>query len=84
MTTNCTKPVKRRSTSLQRDKGKLRCLIVTIYPGNYIGLRPEGTRREETITLGAAYDVAVKMRVATERADKARAKKEKHKLIGRK
>lgn len=75
MTTFLTKPVKRKSTSLTRDAGKMRAIIVTLYPGNYVGLRPEGTRREETITLGAMYDVAIKMRVSAARAEKAKAKK---------
>lgn len=75
MTTELTKPVRRRSNEYRRDRSKMRRIIVAIYPGGYIGLRLEKTRREETIPILAAYDVAVKMRVAGERAERARAKK---------
>lgn len=65
--TDLRKPVKRRSSELKRDRGRMRRIVVTLYPAGYIGLRLEKTRREETLPLIAAYDVAVKMRVALER-----------------
>ncbi len=73
--TDLDKPVKRRSGFSVRDAGKMRRLVVTLYPHGFIGLRPEKTRREETIGLHAAYDAAVKMRVARERAERAAARK---------
>ena len=73
--TDLNKPVRRRSNAFKRDRSKLRRIVVTIYPGDYLGLRLEKCRQEETLPLTAAYDVAVKMRVAAERADRAAAKK---------
>lgn len=57
-----------------RDGSKQRRLVVTLLPGDVLGLRPEGTRRNEYIDLHACYDRAVKMRVASEQADKRRAR----------
>jgi hypothetical protein len=74
MTTQLTKPVKRRSNEKRHDRGKYRAIIVTIYPAGFIGLRLEGTRREETISIEVVYERAVKMRVAFERAEKKKAR----------
>lgn len=52
-----------------------RRIVVTLDSGDLIGLRPERTRRIEYITVAAAYDMAVKQRVAFERAQKRKAKK---------
>jgi len=79
MTTECTKPVRRKMNHTERYRGKQRPMIVSIHPGGYIGLRLEGTRQMETIPIGAVYYVAIKMRCAKERADKAKAKKDKAK-----
>lgn len=73
--TDLNKPVRRRSGFMVRDAGKLRKVVVTLYPHGFIGLRPEKTRREETLGLQAAYDVAVKMRVARQRAEEQAARK---------
>lgn len=75
--TDLTKPVRRRSNELKRDCGKLRRIVIAIYPAGFIGLRLEKTRREEVLPLSAAYDVAVKMRVAAERAERAARRKQK-------
>ena len=48
------KCVTRRSEEFIRDSTKLRRLVVTIYPAGFIGLRPEGTRHEETMTFKLA------------------------------
>lgn len=73
--TDLTKPVRRRTQELRRDRGKFRRIVVTIYPAGYLGLRLEKTRREEILPFAAAYDVAIKMRVAHERAERAKARK---------
>lgn len=77
MTTRLTKPVRRLSEEYRRDRSKMRRVVITIYPSGYIGLRLEKTRREETLPILAAYDTAVKMRVADERATRERLRKEK-------
>lgn len=74
--TDLRKPVSRRTDTTIRDAGKSRRLVVTLYPGDVIGVRPEKTRREERTTLAAVYDLAVKARVRLEQAEK-RARKAK-------
>jgi hypothetical protein len=64
------KPVTRHTETLVRDGAKRRNLVVTLYPGGVIGLRPSKTRREELLTLEVAYALAVRQRVAKERAEK--------------
>jgi len=68
MTTQLTKPVSRVSNEVIRDAGKFRNLVVTIYPSGLLGVRPQGTRREETLPLLHIYSLAVKARVMQERA----------------
>lgn len=69
------KPVSRKSSTLVRDRGKVRELVVTLYPNGTIGLRPIKTRHEEITTLDSIYSLAVKQRVAKERAEKLAKKK---------
>ncbi len=68
--TALTKPVTRRTENEIRDRGKRRPLVITLYLGGVIGLRPAKTRQEEIIGIEAVYDLAVKMRVAQERREK--------------
>ncbi len=77
MATKLTKPVKRLSASIVRDAGKIRNLVITLYPNDTIGLRPEKTRREEIVTLGSVYALAVRQRAMKEHAEKLAAKKAK-------
>ena len=74
MTTTLTKPVKRRTNeaTVIRDRSKYRKIVVTLYPAGYIGLRLEGTRKEETLPLDAVFSCAVKARVFRERMEKAK------------
>lgn len=64
------KPVTRHTDNAIRDGAKLRNLVITLYPGGVIGLRPEKTRREELLSVEAAYSLAIKQRVARERVEK--------------
>ena len=75
MTTKLEKQVSRVSKESVRDGSKWRKLVVTIYPNGTIGIRPQGTRREELSTLEGVYHSAVKARVAAARAAKLKAKK---------
>ena len=68
--TDLTKPVKRRTMTCVRDRGKSRRLVVTVYPNGTLGLRPEKTRHEEIITVDSCWSLAVKQRVAKEKAEK--------------
>lgn len=67
--------VTRRSEELIRDRSKYRRIIVSLHPGGFIGLRLEKCRKEETISIRAAYECAVQSRVRFERAQKAKGKK---------
>jgi uncharacterized protein YcfJ len=73
------KVTRRDDVSLVRDRGKLRRVIVTLYPGGTIGFRLEKTRKEEIITVAGAYHQAVKARVMKEQAEKRTAKAAKKK-----
>lgn len=75
MTTKLEKQVSRVSKETIRDGSKWRNLVVTLYPNGMIGIRPQGTRREEVTTLEGVYHNAVKARVAAVRASKLKAKK---------
>ena len=75
--TPLTKPVRRKTNEYRRDRSKLRAIIVSIYPAGYMGLRLEGTQREETIPIQAAYERAVKMRLAAEDQEKLKRKADK-------
>ena len=73
MTTKSTKPVSREMSAFVRDRG-MRPLIATLH-GSLLILRGKGLRREETIDIGACFDLAVKQRVCRERVEKKKAKK---------
>lgn len=75
--TDLNKPVKRKTNTMIRDRGRLRQIMITIYPNGTIGLRPMGTRQEEVLTMESCYSLAVKQRVAKERIEKLAAKKAK-------
>lgn len=75
MTTKLKKAVSRGTDELIRDAGKFRKLVVTIYPSGLIGIRPERTRREELMPITHIYSMAVKARVAAEKAEKAAKRK---------
>ena len=73
MTTALAKPITRRTVGRHRG----RRLVVTLQPGDLLELRPERTRRAELVTLAAVYDLAVRMRVAGELAERRAARKAK-------
>lgn len=52
-----------------------RPLVVTIYPGDIIGVRQARTRTEYTVPLSWVYSMAVKAEVARKKAEKSAAKK---------
>lgn len=64
--TPLTKAVYRRTVIPHRG----RRLVVGFESGDLISLRPERTRRHEYVPLAAVYDLAVKMRVAREQAER--------------
>jgi hypothetical protein len=68
------RPVTRRSDELYRDRSKFRRIVVTLHPAGYIGLRLEKCRREETLSLRAAYETAVQTRVMRQRTESRKGK----------
>jgi hypothetical protein len=68
------KAVTRRSEELYRDRSKYRRIVVSLYPAGFIGLRLEKCRREETLSMRAAYETAVQTRVMRERAQRRNGK----------
>lgn len=71
MTTPLQKKVVRRALAPHRG----RRLVVTLYPGDLIGLRHERCRAEEVVSLAGVYDFAVRMRVERERWKRAQERK---------
>lgn len=77
MTTKSTKPVTRETSAYVRDRG-LRPLIVTVH-GSLLELRAKGLRSRETLDLAAAYGIAVRARLAVEKAERKAARKARRK-----
>lgn len=67
------KPVKRRGCMPVMG----RTLAVTLYPGDVIGVRQSGTRKEYTLPLSWVYSLAVKTEVVRAKAERAALKKAK-------
>jgi hypothetical protein len=75
MTTKSTRAVTRESSAFVRDRG-LRPIIVTV-TGSILELRAKGLRQREVLDLASAYSIAVKQRLASEKAERAAARKAK-------
>lgn len=73
MPTHLQRPVTRQTEGRHRG----RPLVVTLYPGDIIGVRQARTRTEYTIPLAWVYDAAVKAEVTRQRAEKAKRKRER-------
>lgn len=70
MTTALEKPVKRVTNGTHRG----RTMVVTLYPGDVIGVRQSRTRKEYSIPLAWVYDAAVKAEVQRKRVEKKKAR----------
>ena len=68
--TDLKKRVSRRTIGLHRG----RRIMVSLEPGDMLGLRQERCRQTEYVSLAAIFDYAVKARVMSERAAKRKAK----------
>lgn len=73
--TELKKPVIRRTETIIRDRGRARSLVVSMLPGDVLGLRPLGTRKTEYVTFDSCYWLAIKQRVCRERIERKSAKK---------
>ncbi len=65
--TRAVKPVRRETAASLQG----RPIVVSIEPPSLIGLRLKGTRKTEYLPAEAAYWIAVKLRVADEKRQKA-------------
>jgi hypothetical protein len=70
MTIKSTRPVSRESCAVVRDK-RLRPVIVTVVR-DVIELRAKGFRSREILDVASCYYLAVRQRVASERAERRR------------
>ena len=70
-----TKPITKRVEDFVRSQGKLKRIIFAVRPNGTLDLRLEHTRKWESVLLTDIYTMAVKRRVASERAAKAARKK---------
>ena len=68
--TDLKKPVRRRTIGLHRG----RRIMVSLEPGDLLGLRQERCRRTQYVSLAAIYDYAVKARVLAERNQRRKTK----------
>jgi hypothetical protein len=75
--TPSTRPVTRITSAYVRDKG-LRPVVATI-TGSILELRAKGLRSRETLDLASCYGLAVKQRVAREKAERKAARAAKGK-----
>jgi hypothetical protein len=72
-TSSLQSPVTRETTAYVRDKG-MRPVMATLTGGTLV-LRAKGLRSREVLDLSWCYQVAVKQRVALEKAEKRAARK---------
>ena len=77
MTTLLNKPVRRKTQQCRFEAGRRRPIIITIHPAGYLGFRLQGTRREETLPIEAAFERAIKMRVAMAERERLQRKADK-------
>lgn len=75
MTTLSTKPVHRETSAFVRERG-LRAVIVTIH-GSLLEFRPKGLRSREVLDVASCWQMAVKQRVASEKAARKAKRKKK-------
>lgn len=78
--TNLDKPISRRTRSYLGGNYGLdrnRRLVATLEPGDLITLRPEGTRRSESVSLLDVYHFAIRCKTNRINLEKARKRKVK-------
>lgn len=77
--TRVTKPISRVTSSLIRERGKNREIVVHIEPRR-IGFRAKGCKRIYWLTADSCYVLAVRAKVRDDKKQKAKEKKERKKL----
>jgi len=75
--TRLEKPVKRLSSSMIREQGQMRPIVVILHPQGTIGFRAKGYRREYQLPVDYCYRQAVAAKVADDKRAKMQARKER-------
>lgn len=65
--------VRRRTSQPYSHRGKK--LIITLYPGDVVGIREERCRKEETAPIGRIYQQMIVWRLETERRERRGSKR---------
>lgn len=78
MTTKLTKAVRRLTETTRRERGKSRSFVVSLYPGDLIGFRFHGCKREYFLPVGVAYNQAIRLHIEEEKQ-----KRKKNSLVKR-
>lgn len=69
------KKVFRESSTIIRECGRARAIIVGILPGDVLGFRLKGTRRQYVLPIGAMFYQAARLHGEEEKRQKAAARK---------
>ncbi len=80
MATDLKKTVKRVSSDLVREAGKIRQIVVSLEPPCLLGFRAKGCRKTYYLTAEVCYSLAIKAHVLDLKRQKAKEKKEKRKI----
>ena len=75
MTTPLNKTVSRESRTCRFDRSKNRPLIVSLSPGDVIGLRMKGTRTTLEVSISSVWSLALSQKAAELRAARKAKKK---------
>lgn len=79
MVTDLKKTVRRLSSGLIREAGKIRQIVVSLEPPCLLGFRAKGCRKTYYLTAEVCYSLAVKVHVLDLKKQKAKDKREKRK-----
>lgn len=75
--TGTKKATKRISSGLVHEAGKHREVIVVVGPGNIVGFRAKGCKKQYDLTAEACFNMAVKAEARLKAKEKRKAKKKK-------
>lgn len=79
MAVDLKKTVKRVSSDLVREAGKIRQIVVSLEPPCLLGFRAKGCRKTYYLTAEVCYSLAVKAHVLDQKKQKAKERKQNRK-----
>lgn len=74
--TDLLKTIKRRTVGRRRDRSTSRAMVVSLEPGDVVGVRMMGTRQTYRISIEGLYELAIRSHLA--RVDKRARELVKH------